>query len=443
MLKNRENGALGRKLSSYKLYSTIILGGGLTGLSYAYGNLIKGNPTIVFEKYEKVGGHLITFNFNGFLFDFGPHIFRSKDEKVLNFVKQLLRNNYQYVSSNPAIYKYGRFYDNVVPVITNQNIENLPAEKRGRAKEEICNLKGNLSLNNFEDCIISQIGQTLYDEFFREYSEKWWGVQPKQLSADIAPKNLTIGRDKFYAHITTNFERALEEIYPLRGGIFEIARSLKNEVEKFGGYIITKSNVKKMELDGEEIARVVIDREGEEIEVETDGRSIVSTIPLTNLCDMIGIQHKLVYRGVICVFLALTGNQIFNYSWIYFHDKDVIFGRVYEPLYYSKFNAPSGYTSLCVEVTCFKDDSTWKDTYLGDKVVEQLLDLGIVKKNQEPKILGIRKDAFAYPLFTVGYEKELEKIFSRLSLIKNLTVIGRAGSFKYLNMNDCIKWALC
>jgi len=76
-------------------------------------------------------------------------------------------------------------------------------------------------------------------------------------------------------------------------------------------------------------------------------------------------------------------------------------------------------------------------------VVEQLLDLGIVKKNQEPKILGIRKDAFAYPLFTVGYEKELEKIFSRLSLIKNLTVIGRAGSFKYLNMNDCIKWALC
>jgi protoporphyrinogen oxidase len=443
MLKNVLDVYFDNKLSKYKSYSTVILGGGLSGLSYAYGNLIKGNSTIIFEKREKVGGHLITFDFNGFLFDFGPHIFRSRDEKVLIFVKQLLRNNYHYVSSNPAIYKYGRIYDNVIPVITFQNIENLPPEKRDKAKQEICKLNRNLSLNNFEECIISQIGQTLYEEFFKEYTEKWWGVPPKQLSADIAPKNLAIGRDKFYAHITTNFERALEEIYPLRGGIFEIARMLKNEVEKLGGYIVTRSNVKKLELDGDEIAHVVIEREGEEIEVETIGRLLVSTIPLTNLCDMLGIQHRLKYRGDICVFLAMKGNQIFNHSWIYFHDKDIIFGRVYEPLYYSKFNAPSGYTSLCVEITCFKDDSTWKETYLGDKVVEQLLDLGMIKKNQEPKILGIRKDPFAYPLFTIGYEKELEKVFSELNLIRNLRVIGRAGSFKYLNMNDCIKWALC
>jgi protoporphyrinogen oxidase len=122
MLKNVLDVYFDNKLSKYKSYSTVILGGGLSGLSYAYGNLIKGNSTIIFEKREKVGGHLITFDFNGFLFDFGPHIFRSRDEKVLIFVKQLLRNNYHYVSSNPAIYKYGRIYDNVIPVITFQNI---------------------------------------------------------------------------------------------------------------------------------------------------------------------------------------------------------------------------------------------------------------------------------------------------------------------------------
>ena len=115
--------------------NVIVLGGGLAGLSYAYGQISKGNNSIVvLEKDNIIGGLIKSFNYNGFLFDFGPHIFRSKDENVLNFVKNLLRGNYHHISSNPAIFKYGSFFDNVIPVITYKNIENLPEKIREKER---------------------------------------------------------------------------------------------------------------------------------------------------------------------------------------------------------------------------------------------------------------------------------------------------------------------
>jgi protoporphyrinogen oxidase len=422
--------------------STVILGAGLSGLSYAYSALRKRSQVTILEKSDRIGGLMKIFDFDGFLFDFGPHIFRSKDEVVFNFVKNLLHDNYHYISSNPCIFKYGKIFDNVIPTITYRNIENLPEKIREKAKKELENSNRMLNLDNFENCIISQIGETLYWEFFGEYSKKWWGIDPKNLSSDIAPKKFMVGKEKSYAHITTNFEKPTEEIYPIKGGIFEIIRRIKERVEAFGGSILTNSNVKKLEYDGDVVSRVIIERNGEEIEMSTNDKLIISTIPLTSLCKMLKIENDLIYRGDICIFTKLKGDKMFNYSWIYFHDRDIVFSRIHEPLYYSEYNSPKGYTSLCVEVTSFENDINWKDKYLGEKVIEQLIDLSIIKKNQEPEILGIEKYAYAYPVYTLGYKKRLEKIFSKLSSFKNLKAIGRTGSFSYLNMWGCLRWAV-
>jgi len=422
--------------------SAIILGGGLAGLSYAYGQLKKGYSVTVIEKDNAIGGLMRTFNFNGFLFDFGPHIFRSKDEKVLSFVKNLLNNNYHNISSNPAVFKYGQYFDNVIPIITYKNIETLPNKIKEKIRVEMENANRKLDLSNFENCIISQVGETLYWEFFGEYSKKWWGLDPKNLSSDIAPKNLKIGGKKSYAHITTNFEKPTEEIYPIHGGIFEIVKKLESEVRTNGGIVLTDSRVERLEIDGNEIAKVIVRKNGNEMEIPTNGKLVVSTIPLTLLCRMLGMESDLYYRGDICIFLKLKGDRMLNFSWVYFHDSDIIFSRIYEPLYYSEYNAPKGYTSLCIEVTSFENDAHWRDKYLGEKVVKQLIDLGIVKKNQEPEILAVEKYPYAYPIYTVDYKQKIEEIFDKLKFLKNLKVIGRTGSFSYLNMWQCLRWAV-
>jgi len=147
--------------------------------------------------------------------------------------------------------------------------------------KELQNSNKKLSMNNFKECIISQIGETLYWEFFGEYSKKWWGIEPEKLSSDIAPKNLTIGNEKSYAHITTNFEKPTEEIYPTRGGIFQIAKKLEEGIKANGGIILTNTNVKKLEYDGDEITKIIVKNNDCEFEIITKGKMIIPTIFLT------------------------------------------------------------------------------------------------------------------------------------------------------------------
>ncbi len=44
----------------------------------------------------------------------------------------------------------------------------------------------------------------------------------------------------------------------------------------------------------------------------------------------------------------------------------------------------------------------------------------------------------AYPLFEVGYEKHLDVVYDYLARFTNLHVAGRAGMFKYYNMDHAI-----
>jgi protoporphyrinogen oxidase len=422
---------------------SVILGAGLTGLSYAYGELKKKNSSvIILEESKEIGGLMRTFDFDGFLFDFAPHIFRSKDEKTMKFTKNLLGHNYHQVSSNPAIFKRNQFFENVIPSVTHENLEKLPSETKEKVTKELKNLPAEIDLSNFKNCIASQIGETLYWQFFGEYSRKWWGVDPKNLSSDLAPKNLAINRSKSYGHITTDFERLSDEIYPTTGGIFEIAKALERSVKSLGGKISANSKIKGLECDGDEIARLILEKDREETEIDLNSRLVISTIPLTSLCEMSKIENDLAYRGDICVFLKLNGKKVFDSSWVYFHDSDVIFGRIHEPSYYSVYHAPRGYTSFCVEVTCFQNDSYWNDAYLGEKVIQQLVDLGIIRESQEPAVLGVEKYGYAYPIHTVDYKQKLKEVFDKLSSLKNLKVIGRTGSFGYLNMWECLKWAV-
>lgn len=421
----------------------IIIGAGLAGLSYAYGKLTKGNNTvIIYEKDDKPGGLMKTFNFDNFIFDFGPHIFRSNDENIMEFVKNILDGNYHHIFSNPAIFKYNKYFDNVIPCITQESIEYLADHVKLKIRKELNNLKGRIKFTNFKDCIVSQVGETLYWEFFGEFSRKWWGKDPKILSSYLAPKNLKITKEKSYGHVTTNYQPIAEEIYPIRYGIFEIIKKLKEKIEILGGRIELRSNIKGLKFNSKKITKIIIDKYDMENVIDSSKSTIISTIPLNLLCNMLRIDNNLEYRANICIFLKLKGGRMFNSSWIYFHDPDIIFGRIYEPLYYSNFNVPIGYTSLCVEVTCFENDNIWSDEYLYKKVVDHLINLNIIKSTQELEILGVEKYAYAYPIFTVSYKQELENIIKKLKQFKNLQVIGRTGSFSYLNMEGCIRWAL-
>ena len=45
---------------------------------------------------------------------------------------------------------------------------------------------------------------------------------------------------------------------------------------------------------------------------------------------------------------------------------------------------------------------------------------------------------YAYPVYDIHYRENREKVIRYLASYRNLFLLGRAGSFRYINMDSCI-----
>ena len=68
----------------------IILGSGPCGLATAYGFAKKGMNVEVYESRDRVGGLGGSEKVDGMVFDYGPHIYHTHDEKMKQFWKKNL-----------------------------------------------------------------------------------------------------------------------------------------------------------------------------------------------------------------------------------------------------------------------------------------------------------------------------------------------------------------
>ena len=55
-----------------------------------------------------------------------------------------------------------------------------------KVKNELNKLPANPEMKNFETYLISKVGPTLYKNFFKNFTEKFWKINPKNLSSEWA-----------------------------------------------------------------------------------------------------------------------------------------------------------------------------------------------------------------------------------------------------------------
>ena len=91
--------------------TTVILGGGLTGLSAGYVLSNAGFRVKVFESDEAVGGLSKTIEKDGFRFDLGGHRFFTKDDRINGFVRRLMKEELLSVNRSSKIYMRNNFFD--------------------------------------------------------------------------------------------------------------------------------------------------------------------------------------------------------------------------------------------------------------------------------------------------------------------------------------------
>ena len=64
--------------------------------------------------------------------------------------------------------------------------------------------------------------------------------------------------------------------------------------------------------------------------------------------------------------------------------------------------------------------------------------LGFIKKSEVIDSAVVRA-AKAYPLFEVGYKELCDELYDYLGRFENLHIAGRAGMFRYYNMDHAIE----
>lgn len=165
--------------------NVLIVGAGISGATCARILAEKNYNITVIDKNNFIGGNCYDYLSNDnscFIHKFGPHIFHTSNKIVWDFVNKFSKfNNYVhcvYTKINDDIYTFPINLD-VISKLFNTHIY---------SKDEADVLIHDIHFlrpQNFEQAAINAVGTKIYNTFIKNYTQKQWNCDPKQLSVQI------------------------------------------------------------------------------------------------------------------------------------------------------------------------------------------------------------------------------------------------------------------
>jgi protoporphyrinogen oxidase len=141
----------------------------------------------------------------------------------------------------------------------------------------------------------------------------------------------------------------------------------------------------------------------------------------------------------------LRRRQVTPDTWLYVHDRNILFGRLHEPKNWSPAMVPGDdYTSIVAEYFCSFGDAVWQttDAALVERTIRHLSDdLRFIAPGEVLGGFCVRAPR-AYPSYVLGYEAPLAIVKQFISQFENLQIIGRYGTFRYNNTDHSIETGL-
>jgi protoporphyrinogen oxidase len=418
------------------------------GLAIGYYARQRGLPATIYEAQERPGGHCVTFEHEGFLFDSGAHRFHDKDPDITRDVQRLLGEDLHVVDRPSMIYDEGRLMNfpfSLTDVLWHVGPRALARDALDMAAVRLASWRQEPA--SFAGLAVRRYGRTLAERFLLNYSHKLWGLPCESLSARVSGGRLN-GLDlrQFLFHTVLGRRRDRRNAdgtfyYPTRGiGMLTdaLARGLG------GNTLCTGVEVKRVCHDNTRIRAVVVEGLGR---VAVD--AVASTLPVETLMAMMdpppaeGIlefARKLTHRDLILVALFLRKESVTSAATVYFPDPSVPFTRVTEPRNRSAAMSPPGHTSLVAEIPCDSREPLWSadDADLVGLVTRPLEQIGWIREGERlgSQVVRLRR---AYPVLSLDIEGSLSAVLRYLGGFENLTLAGRSGRFEYGWIHDMLR----
>lgn len=441
--------------------SYIILGAGVSGLAAAWRLLERGHRVTIVESRDTVGGLAGTVREGPYCIDFGPHSFFSEDETIRKTVLDLFSPP---LTPNPRKVKFlyrGKYLD--YPLTAESVLFQMGLASGIRAGLSF--LKGKIAAarvgaatdeQSVEDWALENFGEHLYLTFFKPYTEQFWKVPCRELSARSIPSHTRTSfmntlrvllKRKATRGGTSLIEREqLPTFYP-DTGYAEISEKIAERVAKNGGEILLGSRAVEIAVGAGAPHKVIIDEAGRRRTIEAE--RIISTLPLSILIEMlrpsppaevIESAGKLDYRALVVLGMVTAKQDILDCGYMYVLDRP--YNRISEMNKFSPKTSPPGENILAVEIPCLRESETWRagaeelfQICIGSLAGDGILGPGDVKK------LLLVKAPHAYPIYRKGYKPHLDRVLAYIRSLAGLDTLGRSGEFIYMDADVCIRRA--
>lgn len=476
----------------------VIIGAGPAGLTAAYELLTKTDILpIVIEESPFMGGISRTANYKGNRMDLGGHRFFSKDKRVTDFWQMLLPtqgapSSDDIITGNvkplaeggpdpekedkvmlvrtrvSRIFYLRKFFDYPISMKaeTFKNMGFGRTVKSGFGYLKSCAFKKpETNLKNF---YINRFGKPLYEMFFEDYTEKLWGVNPENISADWGAqrvKGLSLKKAllSMLKKDKSQTETSLIEqfIYPKKGP-GQLWETLADKVAELGGIILTETKALGVISEGNKITGVRVLREGKESVLDCD--YALSSMPVKDLIagfdsapdDVRRIAEELPYRDFITVGLLVdklllenktnmkTVGNIVPDCWIYIQERDVKLGRLQIFNNWSPYMVadPKNTVFMGLEYFCNEGDDMWNMTEeeFINFAIDEVEKIDILRRAdvKDSVCLKVKK---AYPAYFGAYG-QFDRVRGFLDGFENLFCIGRNGQHRYNNMDHSMLTAM-
>lgn len=432
----------------------IILGAGPAGLAAAHVLTSNGRPPVVFERAPWVGGLARTVERNGFRFDIGGHRWFTKNDEVHQFFVDVVGDELITVNRTSRIYFEGKYF--YYPLKIGNALRGMGVRRSVHALADALAIKLRplriAGEPTMEQAYINQFGRTLYEQFFRTYSEKVWGLRCDQISGDWVVQrskglSLTTAIKDAFARSRGEIESLVDRFSYPRLGIGRFSERMADAVRGGGGTIALDSRVIRVHHHGQRVTGVTVrTKTGDRV---VEGDAFISSIPITQLvralrpaapAEVLAAAEALRFRELITVNLMLNREQVTADTWLYIHDPDIAFARIHEPKNWSPAMAPEGTTSLVCELFCDRGDAFWTapDEALIELAVKDLESLGFFDRREVIDGFVVRA-VRAYPTYTLGYQRHLDVLKRYLRGFDNLQIVGRYGTFRYNNSDHSVE----
>ena len=434
----------------------IIIGAGPSGLTAAYELLNKSEILpVILEATGDIGGISKTVNYKGNRIDIGGHRFFSKSDKVMSLWQNILPMMTRTRLSR--IFFLRKFFD--YPVSLNlktiKNLGLIRITKIGFSylKAAIFPIKNE---KNLEEFFINRFGRELYNTFFKDYTEKVWGVPCTEIKPDWGAqriKGLSITKAILHFFRKTNETSLIDSFLYPKFGPGQMWEKVSEIVSSKGGQLYLNHKVIKLKKTQNRITQVIAQNTATG-EISTfDCDYCISTMPVRDLIDSLetevpetvkNVANGLIYRDFKTVGLLLNKLKVdMPDNWVYIQERDVKVGRL------QVFNNWSSYMVndaskvwLGLEYFCNQDDELWTmpDQEFIKFAKDELQKIDIIDKRDvlDAVVIAMPK---AYPAYFGTYDK-IHFIKDFIDKVENLYLIGRNGMHRYNNMDHSMLSAM-